>query len=137
MSPQKQMASGRQGSKRIWIGFGVCFALGVLATLLGETLAASFRGKDAGRVAPAPAPASSLASLRQTGSKGPWGNLEYKRIPLENCEQQFSNEPCGSSPQRWVFENLSQQQLAELFNSSGLTEVKRPSSWTRGGGRWW
>jgi hypothetical protein len=125
MSRQKQIESNRQRRKSVRICFGICFALGVLVTLLGETLAASLREKNIGTVVPALASTASPLGLPKTGSQGPWGNLEYRRIPLENYEEQFPNGPGRSRSQRWVFENYSHQQLAELFNSCDLTDAQK------------
>jgi hypothetical protein len=134
MSSQKQIESNRQRGKSVRICFGICFALGVLVTLLGETLVASLREKNTGTVVPALASAASPLGLPKTGSQGPWGNLEYRRIPLENYEEQFPHglEPVTS--RRWVFENYSRQQLVELFNSCDLTDAQK--AWLLDTNRW-
>jgi hypothetical protein len=51
----------------------------------------------------------------------PWGNLESLKIPLADSEEFFLDRQERLRPARWFFEGLSEHQLAELFDSCGLT----------------
>jgi hypothetical protein len=103
---------------RTWVWYGVSFALGVLLTLGVryfffpahlELQLASF-------------PSSSLQARRgNLGSPGPWGSLEYERIPLlDPAEIQAEGSALPANP-RWVFEGYQPAELTGLINAGPLT----------------
>src|SRR5206468_1428871 len=59
------------------------------------------------------------------GQPKPWGHLEALRIPLGNSEELFADRSLRLQPAHWFFENHSERQLGELFNSCGLNPEQR------------
>jgi hypothetical protein len=124
MSRHKEKPPDGRKKRSIRIWFGIFFALGVGATLFGRSLAGLLREKNGGRAAVPSAPAG-RTDQPTAGPKGPWGTLEYKSMPLENYEELYPNGAELIGPPRWVFENYSQKQLAELLGACDLTDEQR------------
>jgi hypothetical protein len=110
---------------------GSKFLVRFLGGFLALTISASFvfsahamEEKDAAPDLTAPA---IRISQPKTGAPGPWGRLEYERIPLENFAERF---PDGIKPldaPRWVFENYTAPQLADFLRSLPLADDQKSS----------
>jgi hypothetical protein len=84
----------------------VSFLLGVLVALAARYAYLKWRASS--EAAP-PGTASSAAS------KGPWGILEYEKIPLANSSRFFADSSQRLQTPRWIFEGFTPTQLRELF----------------------
>jgi hypothetical protein len=73
---------------------------------------------------PQPGDAPTLARI---GSVGPWGDLEYEKIPLENSEEFIVQDTERLKEPQWVFEGFTKQQLVELLLSCRLTHEQKAS----------
>ena len=58
-------------------------------------------------------------------SSGPWGTIEYKKIPLEDSEDVFLDSAERLRKPKWSFAKFSQQQVADLFQSADLTAEQK------------
>ena len=126
MSRQKEKAPDRRKKKGVWIWLAFFFCGGVLVTLFSRVLSTSLREQTVWVAAFNPsATANNLPDQSAIGPKGPWGILQYKSIPLENFEELYPNGVERLQPARWVFENYSQKQLADLLSSCDLTDSQR------------
>ncbi|MDB6065410.1 MAG: hypothetical protein JWR26_1618 [Pedosphaera sp.] len=118
---RKKAASKRQPKKDVRVWYVVFFALGgVVALFIG--FPAWPRRAQSNK--PAGAYVISITGSNSQGvvsPKGPWGVLSYEKLPLENFDQRFPNGPSRLSAPRWVFENLSPQQLNQTLLSCDLT----------------
>ncbi|MDB6064281.1 MAG: hypothetical protein JWR26_489 [Pedosphaera sp.] len=120
---QKQSFPEPKKEKNIRLWFALFFAAGVVATLIGESFFTSSNGNNGPVGATGPGTIAGSSNARMTGAKGPWGNLEYTPILLEPDDllQDGEKQP----PAKWIFENVSRQQLTDLFNSCDFTSSQK------------
>jgi hypothetical protein len=75
---------------------------------------------------PAPPPvAADESSLFFQGRSGPWGQLEYVRINIEQPDDFAQVDDGEFEPTRWHFPNYSRAQLTAFFNACDLTPAHR------------
>jgi len=107
------------------------------ALLVGPTLLnwpASRPVPPPGLVPAAPPAAGDDATLFFKGRPGPWGQLEYVRINVEQPDEFVPVDDREFEPTRWHFLNYTRAQLTALFNACDLTPAQRafladPSNW--------
>jgi hypothetical protein len=58
-------------------------------------------------------------------SKGPWGDLELEKLPLENESELFVDGAERVKPTRWIFEKTSAQELIGLFQACNLNASEK------------
>ena len=87
-------------------------------------------------------PGEHASSSITIGSEGPWGRLEYNTIELERPDETLIVKDGGKvPPTRWVFENITESELARLLGGSDMTpnqtrELTDRKIWTRSGTGW-
>jgi len=105
---------------------GACFALGALATLLGDHLfSAPSTPRPENSRPTAVLPLSDRSALTIKSPEPPWGVLEYEPLPLENSADEQSDAVERFQKTRWCFENCDRAQLLGLLNSCELQTAQR------------
>lgn len=84
-------------------------------------------GPPAPAARPAPAAPSAVGTTAQLGNAGPWGQLEYSRIVVEPPEDFVPSFYTHPQPLRWVFKDMAEPQLEELWQRAALTDEQRRS----------
>jgi hypothetical protein len=98
---------------------------GFFALTIGANVVFSARAGTETPPAPDLALPATRANQTKIGASGPWGRLEYERIPLENFAERFPEglKPLGES--RWVFENYTAPQLTQFLRSLPLADDQK------------
>ena len=116
----------RKGS--VWARSLVFFILGVAATLTAQILVSRVVGKP-----PRSEPERTGMAFNQGDGprinlktpEKPWGRVEYKSIPLEDSSEVFLDGSERLKKPKWIFENYSSRQLAELLDSCFLNDHQK------------
>src|SRR5262245_10834179 len=116
---QKRVARDKEYKKLVWIWCLVSFALGVLAVSFSRLILPSSQAQTAHEQLPAPVSHDFPPSRVKVGTRGPWGVLEYERILLRDYNENVPADVAPFEPTRWVFDDFSADQLAELLGSCG------------------
>lgn len=105
----------------------VRFVGGFLAFAISVGFVFSARAEENKEASPDLTPPPIRINPPRTGAPGPWGRLEYERIPLENFAERFPDGIKQLEAPRWVFENYTAPQLTDFLRSLPLADDQKNS----------